>query len=336
MVKPMRIGRLFIILLVFFLIASPVLAHVPEYPDDNTTPEQAVEISDPIKSWAFYDSLGEGTVKYYRVTLHTGERLHVGTFTPRTGGFTPSIVVMSPALHATDPVPEGVTVPDGMGAIVVEGNRPNTATYEPFTPSANYHTASFDQQVETERIYVIAVYEPANQAGPVGVTIGYQEEWSPMEYLTIPFDLFRTHLWEGQHPLLVFGPFFLTILVGIGVVRRRWHSEWGGIRLRIALTGAGLLAIGTAVNTAVQMSIALAQTGLTLAALLTTVFVIIPVVGGSWVVGLGLQPDYRLTSRRRVGLAITGTLVLLTWAGFIIGPVILIGLAVAPSRVFTE
>ncbi|MGM0717359.1 MAG: hypothetical protein ACQET5_09315, partial [Halobacteriota archaeon] len=155
-------------------------------------------------------------------------------------------------------------------------------------------------------------------------------------YLTIPFDLFRTHLWEGQHPLLVFGPFFLTILVGIGVVRRRWHSEWGGIRLRIALTGAGLLAIGTAVNTAVQMSIALAQTGLTLAALLTTVFVIIPVVGGSWVVGLGLQPDYRLTSRRRVGLAITGTLVLLTWAGFIIGPVILIGLAVAPSRVFTE
>jgi hypothetical protein len=336
MVKPMRIGRLFIVLLVFLLIASPVLAHVPGFPDDNTTPEQAVEISDPVKSWAFYDSLGEGNVKYYRVTLQAGERLHVGTFTPRTGRFTPSIVVMSPVFNGTDPVPEGVTVPDGMGAMVVEGDRPNTATYEPFTPSANYHTASFDHQVKTGRTYVIAVYEPANRTGPVGVTIGYKEEWSPTEYLTIPFDLVRTHLWEGQHPLLVMGPFLLTILGGIGIVRRRWHGEWGRRRLRIALTGAGLLAFGTGVNTAVQMSIALAQTGLTLAALLTTVFVIVPVLGGSWVVGLGLKPDCRLTFRRRVGLAITGTLVLLTWAGFILGPVILIGLAVAPSRVLTE
>jgi hypothetical protein len=336
MVKPMRIGRLFILLLVFFLITSPVLAHVPGFPDDNTTPEQAVDISDPVKSWVFYDSLGEGKVKYYRVSLHAGERLHVGTFTPRTGRFTPSIVVMSPALHATDSVPERVTVPDGMGAIVVEGDRPNTATYEPFTPSANYHTASFDHQVKTERAYVIAVYESANRTGPVGVTIGYKEEWSPTEYLTIPFDLVRTHLWEGQHPLLVIGPFLLTILVGIEIVRRRWHREWGRRRIRIALTGAGLLAIGTAVNTAVQMTIALAQTGLTLAALLTTVFVIVPAVGGSWVIGLGLQPDCKLTSRRRVGLAITGTLMLLTWAGFILGPVILIGLAVAPLRALTE
>jgi len=336
MITAMRIGRLSIVLLVFLLVASPVLAHVPGFPDDNTTPEQAVEISDPVKSWAFYDSLGEGNVKYYRVTLHAGERLHVGTFTPHTGRFTPSIVVMSPVFNGTDSVPEGVTVPDGMGAIVVEGDRPNTATYEPFTPSANYHTASFDHQVNTGRTYVIAVYEPANRTGPVGVTIGYKEEWSPTEYLTIPFDLVRTHLWEGQHPLLVMGPFLLPILGGIGFVRRRWHGEWGRRRLRIALTGTGLLAFGTAVNTTVQMSIALAQTGLTLAALITTVFVIVPVVGGSWVVGLGLKPDCRLTSRRRVGLAITGILMLLTWAGFILGPVILIGLAVAPSRVLTE
>lgn len=332
----MRIGRLFVAVLVVLLIASPVLAHVPGFPDDNTTPEQAVAISDPVKSWAFYDSLGEAEVNYYRVTLHAGERLHVGAFTPVTGTFTPSIVVMSPGLDASDPVPEGVTVPDGMGTLVVEGDRPSTATYEPFTPSAAYHTASFDRQVRTERTYVIAVYEPANRTGPVGVTIGYKEEWSPREYLTIPFDLVRTHLWEGQHPLLVIGPFLLTILVGTWLVRRRWHGEWGARRLRIGLTGGGLLVIGTAVNTVVQMSIALAQTGLTRAALLTTVFVIVPVVGGTWVLGLGLQTDCRLTSSRRIGLAITGTLLLLSWAGYIIGPAILIGLAVTPSRVLTK
>lgn len=332
----MRIANLLIALLVILLLTSPVLAHVPGFPDDNTTPEQAVTVSDPVKSWSFYDSLGEGHVKYYRVTLRAGERLRVGTFTPRTGGLTPSIVVMSPAFNATSPVPGGVTVPDGMGATVVEGDRPNTATYEPFTPSANYHTASFEHPVKTETTYMIAIYEPANRTGPVGVTIGYREKWAPSEYLTLPFDIVQVHLWEGQHPLLAIGPFFLTILAGIGLVRRQSHGEWGRIPIRIALTGAGLLMIGTGVNTAVQTSIALAETGLTLGALVTTMFVLVPVVGGSWVVWLVLQTECRLTSARRGGLAVTGVLALLAGGGFVIAPAILVGLAVAPSRLLAD
>jgi len=80
------------------------------------------------------------------------------------------------------------------------------------------------------------------------------------------------------------------------------------------------------------MGIALLQTGLTLGALVTTVFVVVPIVGGSRVVGRGLDSECRLTPRRRLGFAITGMLTLLTWAGFILGPVILIGLAVIPKR----
>jgi hypothetical protein len=75
--------------------------------------------------------------------------------------------------------------------------------YEPFAPSANYHTASFEHEVDTERTYLIAVYEPANRTGPAGITIGYKESFSLTEYLTVPFDLIRTRLWEGQSPLLV-------------------------------------------------------------------------------------------------------------------------------------
>ena len=328
----MRTPRLLLAVLVLLLLASPVLAHVPTFPDDNTTPATAVAVPDPVKSWSFYDSLGDGHVKYYRATLQPGERLHVGTFTPRQGRFTPSFAVMGPTLNGTHPVPQRVTVPDGMGAIVVSGQRPATATYEPFAPSANYHTASFGQEVDTKRTYLIAVYEPSNRTGPVGVTIGYKEAFSPTEYVTVPFDLVRTHLWEGQSPLLVISPFLLTLLAGLGFVRRRWHDAWGNRPVRIALTGAGLLLVGTGVNTAVQMGIALLQTGLTLGALVTTVFVVVPIVGGSWVVGRGLDSECRLTPRRRLGFAITGMLTLLTWAGFILGPVILIGLAVIPKR----
>jgi len=78
----MRTPRLFLVVLVFLLLASPVLAHVPAFPEDNSAPEKAVDVHDPVKSWSFYDSLGNSHVKYYRATLQPGERLYVGTFTP--------------------------------------------------------------------------------------------------------------------------------------------------------------------------------------------------------------------------------------------------------------
>lgn len=324
--------RLLAGILIVLLLASPVLAHVPSFPDDNTSPDQAIEVPDPVKSWAFYDSLDGGQIKYYRLTVPAGERLYVGTFTPRSGGLNPSIVVMSPGQNTTDTVPDGVTVPDGMGAIVVEGERPITASYELFNPSANYHTAEFKEAVSTERTYVIAIYEPGNRSGPVGVTIGYEEEFSPSEYLGVPFDRVRIHLWEGQHPLVVLGPYLLTVLAGIGVLRGRWRNDWNREWIRVVLAGGGLLLVGTGVSTMLQMGLALAQTGLTYGALVTAVFIVIPLIGGTWAIRLGLQSECRLTTRRRIGLAVTGVLTLLTWAGFILGPVLLLGVAVLPTR----
>jgi len=332
----MRISRIVLTVVVVLLVASPVLAHVPAFPADNATPARAVEVPDPVKSWSFYDSLDADHVTYYRATLQPGDRLFVTTFTPASGQFTPSLVVMSPTLTATGTVPDGVTVPDGMNAVVVPGERPTTATYEPFAPSANYHTARFEHTADTERTYLIAVYEPANRSGPVGVTIGYTEAFSPTEYVTVPFDLVRVHLWEGQSTLLVFGPFLLTVVAGIGVVRRRWHEAWGPSPLRIALSGAGLLLVGTGVNTAVRMCVAGGRTGPTAGMLVTTVFIVVPIVGGGWAITRGLHPERTLTPRRRFGLALTGVLTLLTWGGFIVGPAILIGLAVIPSRVLPK
>lgn len=328
--------RLLVALLAALLMASPVLAHVPSFPEENTTPDQAIEVPDPVKSWAFYDALEQGQVKYYRLTVPAGERLYIGTFTPRTAGLTPSIVVMSPGLDPTDTVPDGVTVPDGMGAMLVEGNRPDSASYELFNPSANYHTVSFEQTVEEDRTYVVAIYEPGNRSGPVGVTIGYEEEFSPTEYLGVPFDRVRIHLWEGQHPLVVLGPYLLTLLGGVGLLRRRWHADWDSNLIRVALAGGGLLLVGTGVSTTLQMGLALAQTGPTLAALVTGVFILIPLIGGSWAMRLALQRECRLTRRRRVGLGIAGVLTLLTWAGFLMGPVLLLGLSVLPARMLRD
>ena len=328
----MRPRRFVLTVIVVLLLASPALAHVPRFPEDNESPGEAVVVPDPVKSWSFYDSLQDGQVKYYRATLGAGERLTVGAFTPMSGPFTPSLVVMSPALEASGSVPDGVVVPDGMDAVVVEGDRPASARYEPFGPSANYHTASFEHTVDRERTYLIAVYEPADRTGPAGVSIGSAESFTPTEYLTVPFDLIEVHLWEGQSPLVVVGPVLLTVVAGLGAVRRRWQESWDHKQLRATLSGAGLLVLGSGVNTAVQTSVALGRTGPTAGVLVTTAFIVVPLVGGSWVVAGALGPTCPLTPRRRLGLALTGVAALLTWAGFIVGPLVLIGVAGVPSR----
>jgi hypothetical protein len=322
----MNVRRTGVCCVVLLLFAVPVLAHVPSFPEDNTSPDRAVDVPDAVKSWSFYDRVGGGEVKYYRVTLDAGERLYVGTFTPVREGLTPSFVVMSSALSDADSVPVGVTVPDGMGAVVVPGERPASASYEPFAPSANYHTASLDRPVENETTFLVAVYDPANRSGPVGVTVGYEESFSVEEYVTVPFDLVRTHSWEGQSPLLAVGPYVLTVVVGaVAFWRRRPADRSVG---RLLLAWAGLLVLASGVNTAVQMPVALVETGPTLAALVTAAYVVVPLLCGGWAVRRALQPDLAFTIGMRVGLVLAGLLAVATWAGFLLGPAVLAVLAV--------
>lgn len=326
----MRRVRTLLVVLAVLGLAMPVLAHVPAFPTDNTEPDRAVTVEDAAKSWSFYDTLDAGSVAYYRVTVDADERLYVGTFTPAGDAFTPSIVVMSPSLNGSADVPPQVTVPDGMGAVVVPGQRPTGASYEPFAPSANYHTAELSRSVERQTTFLVAVYEPANRSGPAGVTVGYEESFSAVEYLTVPFDLVRVHAWEGQHPLVLVGPFLGTLLVGGYAVRRRWRDPWGREPVRLAASGAGLLLVASGVNTAVQMGLALARTGPTPGAVLTAAFVVIPLIAGGWVLQSVLRDDFSLDTPRRLAFVVAGVTALGTWAGFLVGPLVLLGLAVLP------
>ncbi|HKJ60348.1 MAG TPA: hypothetical protein VKA37_14045, partial [Halobacteriales archaeon] len=203
-------------------------------------------------------------------------------------------------------------------------------SYKPFTPAANYHTADVSRPVDEETTFLVAVYEPANRSGPVGVTIGYREEFSPTEYAWVPFDLVAIHRWEGQHPIVVFGPLLLTLLGGVGVLYTGWRDRRGPGLVRYGLGVAGLVILGSGVNTAVQMGLALWRTGPTPGALVTAAFVVVPVVAGGWAVWLATRGDATFPLRTRVGLAIAGVAALATWAGFLLGPVVLLAVAVAP------
>jgi hypothetical protein len=338
----MHARRAVLVVLVCLLVATPVAAHVPAFPEDNTSPERAVSVPVTDKSWSFYDSLERGQATYYRASLDAGERLRVGTFTPDGGEFTPSIVLLSESLNGTDEVPAGVTVPAGMNATVVEGERPVAASYEPFAPAAYYHTAELDRTVPDGGTYIVAIYEPANRSGEAGVALGYGERFSPVEYVTVPFDLVRVHRWENQHPLFVFGPWLVTFVLGSAFVASR-REEWAraGSRqrdtegllhrthvTRLVLSGGALLVLATAAGTTLQMVVALGKTGPALAAIVTAVFVAVPVVCGGWALQVAVRDPLVLGDRTRIGLSVAAIASLATWAGFLVGPAILAAVAV--------
>ncbi|PSQ16963.1 hypothetical protein BRD00_09280 [Halobacteriales archaeon QS_8_69_26] len=332
----MRGVRAAVVVLTLALLAVPVLAHVPTFPSENTSPDRAVEPHDPVKSWSFYDRVGPGEVTYYRVTLSAGERLRVGTFTPKSGPFTPSVVLMSPSLNGTEDVPARVTVPEGMGAVVVPGERPDSPGYEPFAPSADYRTVGIDRPVEERTTYLIAVFEPVNRSGPVGVSIGYREAFTPTEYATVPFTLVRTHLWAGQHLLVVLGPYLLALVAGAAFVRGRRRADWDARPVRYVAATGGILVLGTAVGTLVQMGIALWAAGPTLAALVTAAFVLVPAVAGGWALSVALRDEMTLPLRTRIGLLVAGLAAVATWAGYLLGPALLAAVAATPPGLVEE
>lgn len=319
------------------LLAGTALAHVPEFPTDNDSPETAIDVPNPAKSWVFYDRVPADGAAYYSVDLDAGDRLHLGLFTPRGGEFVPSLVLMSPAIDGRNGVPDAVTVPAGYGARVIQGERPTDAEYEPFTPAAFYSTVSSDRRVDADGTYLVAVYGPERQRGPVGVVVGDEESFSVEEYLTVPIDRHRIHLWEGQSPALVLGPGLLVLLGGLGVLARRLS---GPNLTGHALVGvAALLFLAEAAGTIVQIGVALSKSGPTLGALLTVVFVVVPAGIGAWLLRRALDDEFGTAGiddgpapslRTRAILAGAGTLGLLTWGGILVGPALAILAAVLP------
>lgn len=327
----MRRARIVLAALCLALFAAPALAHVPAFAGDNATPETAHEVPDAAKSWSIYDRLDGDRVAYYEFELSAGDRLVASTFTPTGGPFTPTLVVLGPGVNGSGDVPDRVDVPEGMGARVIPGEKPASPGYEPFTPATIYRTAAVDRRVEEGGRYLLAVYEPDRRSGAVGVAVGYQERFTPVEYATVPFDLARVYLWEGTNPLVAFGPLLAVLVGGLALVGDRRES-WDRPRLRYALVVSGLSMLGTAATVAVKMAIALAATGWTPAALLTVAFVLGPAIFGGGLLRLVLSERFELNRRFRLLLVVVGLGGLATWAGLVVGPLIAVLAALAPGE----
>ena len=316
------------LLLSCIILLTVAQAHVPITTGDNEAIETATHIHDPLKSWVVYAELRDGGVaNYFEFEMEQGQRLRLSLFTPRASIFSPGLVVMGPGIEPQGTVPEFVTVPAGLDALVVEGQRTDQGSYEPFTPSALYEVADLDTTVTAAGTYYVAVYEPTN-GGRYGLAVGYREEFSLVEWIHVPLDVIGVHRWEGQPLAVILAPLLAVVIIGFALLfwQRRTLSLPGWLG-----SLAAFLYIGSGGITLTQMGIALSLTPVTAAVVVTLIFALIPIIAGVVLLGLSLRLHAPIAAKERIAIAILGIIGFFIWAGLVVGPILALLTSILPG-----
>jgi hypothetical protein len=320
------------ILLLCLLLITSVQAHVPITTGDNEALDTATYIPDPLKSWAIYSELRDGGVaNYFQFDMEQGQRLRLSLFTPRESSFTPGLVVMGPDIEPQGTVPSFIEVPEGLAARVVAGTQPETASYEPFTPSSLYELVDVDTTVNASGTYYVAVYEPS-QGGQYGLAVGYREQFELLEWIRVPLDIVTVHQWEGQSLIFILAPMLGIVALGFvllfgerkkGVPVLQSPVSWLGSFVSFLYIGSGAIILA-------QMGIALAVAPVTSAVIITGIFTLLPIIAGIAMLRIAMQARGKIEIKSRIEMAFLGIVGLFIWAGLLVGPVLAIVVSLLP------
>ncbi|NLT36935.1 MAG: hypothetical protein GXX95_02090 [Methanomassiliicoccus sp.] len=326
-------------LTLMLLMSLPyVAAHSPVFSGGNDGLDRAMEVDDPTKSWAIYNTLPEGGMAhYYRLEMKQGEGIVLSLISPQVSvekGFLPSVAILGKGLGSNDTLPSFVDRPTDDDALLVKGDPSSTIEFEPFTPAAFHEIAKVTVDAPADGTYYIAVFDE-NVGGNYGLAVGTRETFTAEEWLLIPFVSFRTYQWEGQTTLSILAPSIIAFFVSFGYAAwtsRRRDVPMDGLWLMTVISGS--LMVATAASILYQMTWGLSKVGWVNFALVSIMFAVIPLFLGLMIIRIGLRDSRArpLTHRTRLALLLIGAVGLLFWAGWIAGPILAIISAFFPRR----
>lgn len=330
----LRVPALFV--LVLLLSAAAVSAHSPLLADGNTSPGTAMEIEDTVKSWAIYSHLPQGEALYYTFDIDEGDRLLLNLIVPvqdGDDGFRPRMAFMAPGIPNEGALPSWVEVPEGYGYVVIDAALPETATYEGFSPSSFYDLGRTDEPAPVSGRYYVTVFAPASQEGNFALVVGYGESFTVQEWLLMPFSLYSVYHWEGQGPLEILAPMLFIFLLGSLLIMYYHGRRAEPLDLQHSLFMlSGLLLAGTAAITLFQTLISVRDSHLGPEVMISIALFLVQASLGAVVSRRGWKVG-PLTKVGRVRMSIVGLLAVLTWAGYLVGPVLIIVAALLPERI---
>ena len=213
----------------FCLLMLPVSAFGHKLiPTDGTNIdyESALEISNPVVSWAMYEEL-EDTALFYKFEAKKDDRLYSSIVIPKLDhleGFTPSLVLIGPStfLELIDNLKVLDTdknfnyyIPEGYDAYVFDynGQIPSKEFYEPFGQITYWERQEIDLEIEAPGTYYLAVFDKTGYNGKLALAIGHVEDFSGNDFLTVLPNawLESRYFSEDFTPLII----FIGIISGI-------------------------------------------------------------------------------------------------------------------------
>ena len=315
---------LHLILAVILLAGTGMVsAHAPLGVGSNEDIASAALISSPEKSFVLYTELhASGEAQYYLFPMQEGQILYGSLQVPGPDSPVPDLVIIGPGIEPAGTVPSFIEIPAGSGAMVIPTTQPGKPAYEPFTPQPIYEVGRFNITIPKDGNYYIAIYGPAG--GKYSLAPGFLEEFTAEEWLLIPVSVLAIHLWEGQSPAAIFAPMIIVLIGGLALLFL--YPGLGTVRqnpVAALVFLSGLLYLGGAAMTAMQIIYTAGATGYTAGVLVTLLFIAGPFVLGLYAIRLGTRIP--ATEGGRAGgikIIVVGLLGLLLWGGLILGPVL--------------
>ena len=229
-----------IILGLFCLLLLPASAFGHKLiPTDGTNIDydSALEIPNPVISWAMYEEL-EDTPLFYKFEAKKEDRLFSSIVIPKLDPleeFTPSLVLIGPAtfLELIDGLKVldadknfGFSIPEGYDAYVFDYNGPipSKEFYEPFGQITYWERQEIDLEIEAPGTYYMAVFDKNGSSGKLALAIGYVEDFSGNDFVTVLPNawLESRYFSEDFMPLYIFFIILSGIftLIGFSIYRK--------------------------------------------------------------------------------------------------------------------
>ena len=225
---------------IFCLLMLPASAFGHKLiPTDGTNIdyESALNIPDPVISWAMYEEL-EDNALFYKFDAKKDDRLFSSIVIPKLDNlenFTPSLVLIGPSTFL-DLVDElkvmdvdknfDYPIPDGYDAYVFDYNGPipSKEFYEPFGQVTYWERQEIDLEIEAPGTYYMAVFDKNGATGKLAVAIGYVEDFSGNDFVTVLPNawLESRYFSEDFSQLFILMGILLGIfgLIGFGIYRK--------------------------------------------------------------------------------------------------------------------